>query len=78
MKLLEMLKDRLPVEHLAVHFHDSYGQAAANIFAALQVCPLDYLGWVGLGWIVEPSLLNPLFKKRAGEVKCSEEKGEQK
>ncbi|XAL99419.1 hydroxymethylglutaryl-CoA lyase [Phycisphaeraceae bacterium D3-23] len=25
------------VEHLAVHFHDTYGQALANIFAALQM-----------------------------------------
>lgn len=39
MKLLEMLKDRIPVQNIAVHFHDSYGQAAANIFAALQVGP---------------------------------------
>lgn len=26
-----------PVEKLAVHFHDTYGQALANIFAALEV-----------------------------------------
>ncbi|WP_136799365.1 hydroxymethylglutaryl-CoA lyase [Desulfosediminicola ganghwensis] len=27
----------VPVHHLAVHFHDSYGQALANIYAALQL-----------------------------------------
>lgn len=27
----------VPVEHLAVHFHDTYGQALSNILVALQV-----------------------------------------
>ncbi len=28
--------ERLPLEHLAVHFHDTRGQALANIFACLE------------------------------------------
>lgn len=32
----ECAKD-VPVEHLAVHLHDTYGQAIANIYAALQM-----------------------------------------
>jgi len=28
---------RVPVERLAVHFHDTYGQALANIYAALEM-----------------------------------------
>lgn len=35
-QLLEKLTTKLPVEKLAVHFHDTYGQALANIYAALQ------------------------------------------
>ncbi|MCW2606808.1 MAG: pyruvate carboxyltransferase [Frankiales bacterium] len=35
--LLDLLGERgLPVEQLAVHFHDTYGQALANTLAALQ------------------------------------------
>jgi hydroxymethylglutaryl-CoA lyase len=34
--LLETAIKRVPVEKLAVHFHDTYGQALANIYAALQ------------------------------------------
>ena len=34
--LQEVLKV-IPVEKLAVHCHDTYGQALANIYAALQV-----------------------------------------
>lgn len=29
--------EKVPIEALAVHFHDTYGQALTNIFAALQV-----------------------------------------
>ncbi len=36
-KMLEAVSARVPVEKLAVHFHDTYGQALANIYAALQV-----------------------------------------
>lgn len=35
--LLRTVAERVPVEHLAGHFHDTYGQALANIFAALQM-----------------------------------------
>lgn len=35
--LLSFLLQDLPVEQLAVHFHDTYGQALANIFASLQM-----------------------------------------
>jgi len=35
-KLLTTLIKEIPVEKLAVHFHDTYGQALANIHVALQ------------------------------------------
>ena len=35
--MLETVAERVPLEQLAVHFHDTYGQALANIYAALQV-----------------------------------------
>lgn len=35
--MLEAVAARLPVERLAVHFHDTYGQALANILASLEV-----------------------------------------
>ena len=35
--MLEEVKTRLPVSCLAVHCHDTYGQALANILIALQV-----------------------------------------
>ncbi|MCR8921354.1 hydroxymethylglutaryl-CoA lyase [Dasania sp. GY-MA-18] len=34
-ELIARCKQRLPVSKLAVHFHDTYGQALANIYAAL-------------------------------------------
>ncbi|MGI9287488.1 MAG: hydroxymethylglutaryl-CoA lyase [Pseudomonadales bacterium] len=34
--LLETVAEDVPVAKLAVHFHDTYGQALANIYAALQ------------------------------------------
>ncbi|CAN5360080.1 hydroxymethylglutaryl-CoA lyase [soil metagenome] len=34
--LLQAVSEKVPVNHLAVHFHDTYGQALANIFAALE------------------------------------------
>jgi hydroxymethylglutaryl-CoA lyase len=34
--LVEKLARELPVEQLAAHFHDTYGQALANIHAVLQ------------------------------------------
>jgi hydroxymethylglutaryl-CoA lyase len=35
-ELIEELSQVIPVEKLAVHFHDTYGQALANIYAALE------------------------------------------
>ena len=37
MRLLEQVLRYVPVNQIAVHFHDTYGQALANIFAALQL-----------------------------------------
>lgn len=34
--LLDEVTKQVPVEKLAVHFHDTYGQALANIYSALQ------------------------------------------
>ncbi len=34
--LLDKISQSIPIEHIAVHFHDSYGQAMANILIALQ------------------------------------------
>jgi hydroxymethylglutaryl-CoA lyase len=36
-ELLDCLIKKIPVEKLAVHFHDTYGQALANILISLQV-----------------------------------------
>lgn len=35
-KLINLIKSTLPIEKLAVHFHDTYGQALANIYACLD------------------------------------------
>lgn len=35
--MLERVAEEVPVEQLAAHFHDTYGMALANIYAALQV-----------------------------------------
>lgn len=34
--MIEAVMHRIPVKHLAGHFHDTYGQALANIYAVLQ------------------------------------------
>jgi hydroxymethylglutaryl-CoA lyase len=34
--MVEAVAERVPVERLAVHFHDTYGQALANILACLE------------------------------------------
>lgn len=34
-KLIERVAKQVPIKSLAVHFHDTYGQALANIYAAL-------------------------------------------
>jgi hydroxymethylglutaryl-CoA lyase len=36
-RLIETLTGRLKIETLAGHFHDTYGMAAANVFAALEM-----------------------------------------
>ena len=36
-EVLTAVTDRVPVERLAVHFHDTYGQALANVLAAMEV-----------------------------------------
>ena len=36
--LLSVVSKVVPKEKIAVHCHDTYGQALANILAALQVC----------------------------------------
>jgi hydroxymethylglutaryl-CoA lyase len=40
-RVIEAVAAKVPLERLAVHFHDTYGQALANILAALEVggCP---------------------------------------
>jgi hydroxymethylglutaryl-CoA lyase len=35
-KMLQAVSARVPTNQLAVHFHDTYGQALTNIYAALQ------------------------------------------
>ncbi len=34
--LLEVVAEKAPIQQLAVHFHDTYGQALANILVALE------------------------------------------
>ncbi len=34
--MIQRVAEKVPVDQLAVHFHDTYGQALANIYAALQ------------------------------------------
>ncbi|QUJ67165.1 hydroxymethylglutaryl-CoA lyase [Photobacterium sp. GJ3] len=36
-QMVHAVAERVPVEHLAAHFHDTYGQALANLFAVLQL-----------------------------------------
>lgn len=40
-KMLEQVLKVVPVEALAVHCHDTYGQALANILKALDVSRYD-------------------------------------
>jgi hydroxymethylglutaryl-CoA lyase len=35
-QLLRAVGDDVPVEHLAMHFHDTYGQALANLYAGME------------------------------------------
>src|SRR5262249_24086854 len=36
-RLIETVERRVPLEKLAGHYHDTYGQALANIFASLEM-----------------------------------------
>ncbi|NQY89653.1 MAG: hydroxymethylglutaryl-CoA lyase [Colwellia sp.] len=36
-KVIQAVSARVPTDKLAVHFHDTYGQALTNIYAALQL-----------------------------------------
>jgi isopropylmalate/homocitrate/citramalate synthase len=36
-QMIEAVGEQLPVENLAAHFHDTYGQALANLYAVLQL-----------------------------------------
>lgn len=36
-RMLAVVAERVPMDRLAVHFHDTYGQALANILACLQL-----------------------------------------
>lgn len=36
-KMIEAVAAHVPIPHLAVHFHDTWGQALANIFASLEL-----------------------------------------
>lgn len=36
-QMVEAVSRSVPLEHLAAHFHDTYGQALANLFAVIQL-----------------------------------------
>jgi hydroxymethylglutaryl-CoA lyase len=36
-KMIEVVAKRVPIERLAGHYHDTYGQALANIYASLEL-----------------------------------------
>ena len=36
-RMIEACAKRVPIEHLAGHYHDTYGQALANIYASLEL-----------------------------------------
>ncbi|AKU10337.1 hydroxymethylglutaryl-CoA lyase [Azoarcus sp. CIB] len=46
-RMLEAVIKRVPVERLAGHYHDTYGMAAANIYASLQMGVSVYDASVG-------------------------------
>jgi isopropylmalate/homocitrate/citramalate synthase len=35
--MVRSVAERVPIEHLAIHFHDTYGQALANVLACLEL-----------------------------------------
>ena len=36
-KLIEAVSQKVPTSHLAAHYHDTYGQALANLYASLEM-----------------------------------------
>ncbi|WP_111498008.1 MULTISPECIES: hydroxymethylglutaryl-CoA lyase [Marinobacter] len=36
-QMVETVAGHVPIEHLAAHFHDTYGQALANLYAVMQL-----------------------------------------
>lgn len=36
-QMVSAVAEHVPMEHIAAHFHDTYGQALANLFAVLQL-----------------------------------------
>ena len=36
-KMLEAVTEKVPISNLALHFHDTHGQALANIYACLEL-----------------------------------------
>lgn len=46
-EMLEVVSKEVPVGALAVHCHDTYGQALANILVALQVSLLPFILMLG-------------------------------
>lgn len=59
-EMLEAVSREVPVSALAVHCHDTYGQALANILVALQVSlpplilmPCDHGGALQLGFVLQ-------------------------
>lgn len=43
-QLIAVVTKHVPIEKVAVHCHDTYGQALANILAALQVMVFKKIG----------------------------------
>lgn len=44
--MLEAVMSVVPIDKIAVHFHDTYGQSLPNILVSLQVRPLLKLSFV--------------------------------
>jgi hydroxymethylglutaryl-CoA lyase len=46
--MLQAVMSFVPVDKIAVHFHDTYGQALANILVSLQVSKATVCFVIGL------------------------------
>lgn len=56
--MLEGVLEKVPVDNLAIHCHDTYGQALANILIALQVSAIcRILPVMFLTYVVSPQAL---------------------